>query len=78
MADPRPALEPTPSIIKLLDVTPEESNIASPPVPGYPATVDTVYPEESGVNIRITLFPPSATYKLPDISIVIPYCKFLN
>ena len=37
-----------------------------------PAIVDTVYPDESGVNIRIKLFTSSQTYRFPDTSTVIP------
>ena len=48
----------------------------APSVPS-PAMVDTIYPDESGVNIRIFLFPGSHTYKFPDRSIVIP-CGPLN
>ena len=57
------ALEPVPSI--------------DPYCPGYPSTVVTVYPEESGVSIRIALFW-SPTYKFPDKSTASPQFNFLN
>ena len=34
--------------------------------------VVTVYPDESGVNMRIILFDESQTYRFPDTSSVIP------
>ena len=37
--------------------------------------VVTVYPDESGVNMRILLFITSHTYKFPDTSTVIPLGK---
>ena len=61
-----------PSGYKLYINSPVLSNTLIPFAPGYPASVLTVYPELSGVNIRIVLFPSSQTYKFPDISIVIP------
>ena len=53
-----------------LEVNPGPSS--DPCVPS-PAIVVTVYPDESGVNIRIVLFTRSHRYKFPDTSIVIPY-----
>ena len=66
------ALEPMPSGYKLYRGDPVLSKTRIPSAPAYPASVVTVYPELSGVNIRIVLFTSSQTYKFPDISIVIP------
>ena len=37
-----------------------------------PAIVESVYPELSGVNMRIYLLVDSVKYRFPDKSIVIP------